>query len=61
MIETLGIRRTACVNLDDGTISDPINLECGRIQGDATSQNKSNMAQQIPILKIELDPDIGSM
>jgi hypothetical protein len=51
----LGKNRTACILLDNGTYSRNFKLYRGRAQGDNISPNTFNFADQILILKIELD------
>ncbi len=57
----LGENRTACILLDDGTYSRNFRLDRGRAQGDNISPNTFNFAEQILILKIELDPGINGI
>jgi hypothetical protein len=57
----LGENRTACVLLDNGTYSRNFRLDRGRAQGDNISPNTFNFAEQILILKIELDPGINGI
>ena len=54
----LGTNRTACILLDDGSLSRIFNLERGRPQGDNISPNTSNFCVQILIFKLELDTAI---
>jgi hypothetical protein len=61
VLETLGNNRTACIAFDDGSYSAPINLECGRAQGNTSSPTEYNMGQQILLFKIELCPEIKSL
>jgi hypothetical protein len=57
----LGENRTACLLLDNGTYSRNFRLDRGRAQGDNISPNTFNFADQILILKIELDPKINGV
>ncbi len=57
----LGENRTACLLLDNGTYSRYFRLDRGRAQGDNISPNTFNFADQILILKIELDPNISGV
>jgi hypothetical protein len=57
----LGENRTACVLLDNGSYSRNFRLDRGRAQGDNISPNTFNFADQILILKIELDPGINGI
>lgn len=61
MLETMGNNRTACISMEDGSLSRNFDLEVGRTQGDAPSPVQYNMAQQICIFKIELDPAVASV
>ena len=54
----LGTNRTACILLDDGSLSRIFNLERGRPQGDNISLNTFNFCVQILIFKLELDTAI---
>ena len=54
----LGTNRTACIMLENGTLSRNFNLERGRPQGDNISPNTFNFCIQILIFKLELDPGI---
>jgi exonuclease III len=58
MMNTLGTNRTACIILEDGSLSDPFDLERGRAQGDCPSPRQYNIGEQICLLKIEFDPQI---
>jgi hypothetical protein len=60
-LKLLGENRTACILLDDGTYSRNFRLDRGRAQGDNISPNTFNFADQILILKIELDPNISGI
>jgi hypothetical protein len=57
----LGENRTACILLDNGSYSRNFNLGRGRAQGDNISPNTFNFADQILILKIELDPNLNGI
>jgi hypothetical protein len=57
----LGENRAACILLDDGSYSRNFKLDRGRAQGDNISPNTFNFADQILILKIELDPGINGI
>ncbi len=57
----LGENRTACILLDDGSYSRNFQLGRGRAQGDNISPNTFNFADQILILKIELDPNLNGI
>ncbi len=57
----LGENRTACILLDNGSYSRNFRLDRGRAQGDNISPNTFNFAEQILILKIELDPGINGI
>jgi hypothetical protein len=57
----LGENRAACILLDDGSYSRNFKLDRGRTQGDNISPNTFNFADQILILKIELDPGINGI
>ena len=54
----LGTNRTACIMLDDGTLSRNFVLEQGRPQGDNLSPITFNFCIQILIFKLELDNSI---
>ena len=54
----LGMNRTACIMLDDGTLSRNFVLERGRPQGDNLSPITFNFCIQILIFKLELDNSI---
>ena len=58
MLETVGNNRTASIILDDGTYSDAFNLETGRPQGENLSPGQYNIANQIMLFCLELDPKI---
>jgi hypothetical protein len=60
-LRLLGENRMACIMLDDGTYSRNFRLDRGRAQGDNISPNTFNFADQILILKIELDPNINGI
>jgi hypothetical protein len=57
----LGENRIACILLDNGNYSRNFRLDRGRAQGDNISPNTFNFAEQILILKIELDPRINGI
>lgn len=59
--ETLGNGRSAKIILGDGSLSNQIELERCRPQGDSPSPRQFNMCQQICIFKIELDPVVKSV
>jgi hypothetical protein len=61
VLTTLGSGRNACISFDDGSISPPFDLERGRTQGNGPSPCEYNIGQQIPLLKIELCPEIASV
>ena len=54
----LGTNRTACILLEDGTLSRNFNLERGQPQGDNLSPITFNFCIQILIFKLELDNSI---
>ena len=54
----LGTNRTACIMLENGSLSRNFNLERGQPQGDIISPNTFNFCIQILIFKLELDPGI---
>jgi len=58
MMSTLGTGRTAQIILEDGSLSDTIDLDRGRAQGDSPSPRQYNIGEQILLLKLELDPGI---
>jgi len=58
IMETLGNNRNACIILDNGEYSENFNLEKGRPQGDPPSPLQYNLAEQILLFKLELDPGI---
>jgi hypothetical protein len=61
MLKTVGNSRTACIIMDDGSLSENFNLESCRPQGKILSQVQYNIGEQIFLLKIELDPNIKSL
>ncbi len=58
MLELIGKNRTACVLLENGLLSRQFNLQRGRPQGDTPSPITFNIAMQILIFKLELEPTI---
>jgi len=58
MIKTIATNRLACIILPDGLVSENFPLEQGNAQGDAPSPLLFNIANQILLLKLELDPRI---
>jgi hypothetical protein len=61
LLSTLGSGRVACISFDDGTVSDPFDLERGRTQGNGPSPCEYNIGQQILLFKLELSPDLASV
>ena len=61
MLETVGNTRTASIILDDGSYSKPFNLETGRPQGENLSPCQYNIANQIMLFQLELDPKFKSV
>ena len=61
MLETVGKNRTASIILDDGTYSDSFVLETGRPQGENLSPGQYNIANQIMLFRLELDPKLQSV
>jgi hypothetical protein len=61
MLNTLGSGRVACISFDDGTVSNPFDLERGRTQGNGPSPCEYNIGQQILLFKLELSPDLASV
>ena len=61
MLETVGKNRTATIILDDGSYSQSINLESGRPQGENLSPCQYNIANQIMLFRLELDPKLASV
>jgi hypothetical protein len=61
LLNTLGSGRVACISFDDGTVSEPFNLERGRTQGNGPSPCEYNIGQQILLFKLELSPDLASV
>jgi hypothetical protein len=57
-LKSIGTNRMACIQLEDGKVSDPFNLDKGHAQGDSPSPLLYNLAAQIQIFKIELNSDI---
>jgi hypothetical protein len=60
LLTTLGSGRVACISFDDGSVSDPFDLERGRTQGNGPSPCEYNIGQQILLFKLELCPDPAS-
>jgi hypothetical protein len=58
LLDGIGNGRTACILWEDGSRSKHFPLKSGRAQGDGPSPLQYNFAEQILLLKIELDPDI---
>jgi len=58
MMETLGNNRSACIILDKAGYSKSFPLGKGRPQGDPPSPLQYNLAEQILLFKLELDPAI---
>jgi exonuclease III len=61
IMETLGTNRTACIILDDNSLSRSFSLGTGRPQGDCTSPLEFNAGDQILLFRIELDPVLASV
>jgi len=61
LLTTLGSGRVACISFDDGSVSDPFDLERGRTQGNGPSPCEYNIGQQILLFKLELCPDLASV
>jgi exonuclease III len=61
MLKTVGNSRTACIVMDDGTLSPNFKLESGRPQGEILSPVQYNIGNHILLLRIELDPGIKSL
>ena len=61
MMNTLGTSCVARVILEDGSLSDEVNLDRGRPQGDSPSPRQYNIGQQIVLLKLEYDPRIARL
>ena len=61
MLETVGNSRTASIILDDGSYSEQFILETGRPQGENLSPGQYNIANQIMLFRLELDPRIKSV
>ncbi len=55
-LRSIGTNRSARILLADGNLSDPFGLEKGHAQGDSPSPLLYNLAAQIQIFRIELDP-----
>jgi hypothetical protein len=58
IMDGIGTGRNACIVWEDGSRSPPFNLKCGRAQGDGPSPLQYNFAEQLLLLKVELDPEI---
>ena len=61
MLETVGNNRRAALLLENSELSRTFNLCTGRPQGDNLSPTQYNIGQQIPILRLELDPQFRSV
>ena len=61
MLETVGNNRNASIILYDGTYSDAFNLETGRPQGENLSPGQYNIANQIMLFRLELDPKLHTV
>jgi mannosylglycoprotein endo-beta-mannosidase len=61
MLRTVGKDRTACILMDDGSLSENFVLNSGRPQGEVLSPVQYNIGEQILLFKIELDPGIKSL
>jgi len=57
-LRAIGTGRQALIILENGKFSDPFDLKRGTAQGDSPSPFLYNMAAQILIWRIELDPNI---
>jgi hypothetical protein len=57
-LKSIGTGRLACIQLDQGIISDTFELGRGHAQGDSPSPLLYNLAAQIQIFKIELCPNV---
>ncbi len=57
-LKSIGTNRKACIQLENGEISDTFNLDKGHAQGDSPSPLLYNLAAQIQIFKIELNDGI---
>jgi len=60
-LKTIGTGRSAQIIFEHNALSDPFNLGRGHAQGDSPSPFLYNMATQICIWKIELDPLVKSV
>jgi hypothetical protein len=58
LMNGIGTKRTASLIWENGTLSKTFELKSGRAQGDGPSPLQYNIAEQILLLKIELDPEI---
>jgi hypothetical protein len=54
-LKSIGTNRMACIQLENGEVSDTFNLDKGHAQGDSPSPLLYNLAAQIQIFKIELN------
>ena len=61
MLETVGAIRRASILLDNAELSCTFDLETGRPQGDNLSPTQYKIGQQIPIFRLELDPNFKSV
>jgi Reverse transcriptase (RNA-dependent DNA polymerase) len=61
VLETVGNSRTACIIMDDGSLSEHFDLGSGRPQGEILSPIQYNICNQILLFKIELCPEILSL
>jgi hypothetical protein len=61
MLRTVGKDRTACILMDNGSLSENFNLNSGRPQGEVLSPVQYNIGEQILLFKVELDPGIKSL
>jgi Reverse transcriptase (RNA-dependent DNA polymerase) len=61
LMNTIGTNRKACLIWEDGSFSCKFDLKLGRTQGDGPSPLQYNMAEQILLFKIELDPNLRPM
>ena len=61
MLETVGCNTGAAILLDKSELSRSFILGTDRPQGDNLSPTQYNIGQQIPILRLELDPQFCSV
>ena len=61
MLETVGNNRRAAILLDTCALLRTFDLGTGRPQGDNLSPTQYNICQQIPIFRLELDPQFKSV